>query len=613
MTQNYKSKKVLRKQQRCIAVVEKDCGVQASETPTHNLAILNAGLSTGLTEELVLTTVNQHGAINQLFMLPNKSYCFLECATIKDAESIYETLHNCSHIGQNEAVVYLSYFKELPTAIDNKWLLPLPNGLIILPNFITPDEEALLLTAINNKTVETVAGELKHRQVQHFGYEFIYGKNNVDINRPLDKQIPTACDILWPRLQLEAEKLNLKLDWQIPDQLTVNKYAPGHGIPSHVDTHSAFLDPILSLSLQSDVVMEFRRGNERVPVLLPKRSLLIMSGESRYDWMHGITPHVYDVVQSSNGALTLSKRTERTSLTFRKLRRAPCNCNFPTLCDTHIEKIKTTATTFVTEDDAANLEEQNVHKVYDEIANHFSETRHTPWPQVAEFIDSFVIGSVLLDIGCGNGKYLHCNRNILSIGCDRTNGLLNVCVGNNKNAFRCDCLNVPVRSASVDACISIAVIHHLATEQRRLAAVKEMARVLRKGGRALIYVWAKDQKSGGNKSSYLRQNKAVNKSKVTEDQQRQLTAHTVELQSNDLPYNLPVHTNRTEFQQQDVLVPWKLKGADASINEHKATFLRYYHVFEEKELEALVAKLEEVDLISSYYDQGNHCVIFERK
>lgn len=54
---------------------------------------------------------------------------------------------------------------------------------------------------------------------------------------------------------------------------------------------------------------------------------------------------------------------------------------------------------------------ENVHKIYNEIANHFSETRHSPWPQVKQFIDDLPIGSVLVDIGCGNGKYLSSNSN----------------------------------------------------------------------------------------------------------------------------------------------------------------------------------------------------------
>lgn len=36
----------------------------------------------------------------------------------------------------------------------------------------------------------------------------------------------------------------------------------------------------------------------------------------------------------------------------------------------------------ISEDEAARLEDEYVHKVYDVIAPHFSHTRHSPWPKV---------------------------------------------------------------------------------------------------------------------------------------------------------------------------------------------------------------------------------------
>ena len=40
----------------------------------------------------------------------------------------------------------------------------------------------------------------------------------------------------------------------------------------------------MSLSLGSATVMEFWRDGEKRPLLLPPRSLLVMSGECRYAW-----------------------------------------------------------------------------------------------------------------------------------------------------------------------------------------------------------------------------------------------------------------------------------------------------------------------------------------
>lgn len=172
----------------------------------------------------------------------------------------------------------------------------------------------------------------------------------------------------------------------------------------------------------------------------------------------------------------------------------------------------------------------------------------------------------------------------------------------------------------MDAAISIAVIHHLASEvkpsiefppsillllqvhvsqERRLNSIKETVRILRIGGQALIYVWAKDQAKDNEKSSYLKQDRKNRKGDCVSGETK-----TEALLNETL--NLPVHKNRKQFQHQDVLVPWKLKGAEQN------TFLRYYHVFEEGELEALCKRVDGVRICSSYYDQGNWCALIEK-
>lgn len=59
----------------------------------------------------------------------------------------------------------------------------------------------------------------------------------------------------------------------------------------------------------------------------------------------------------------------------------------------------------------------------------------------------------------------------------------------------CDNLELPFRDESFDAVLSLAVIHHFATTERRVSAIRELARVLRIGGRIIITVWALEQKS----------------------------------------------------------------------------------------------------------------------
>ena len=53
--------------------------------------------------------------------------------------------------------------------------------------------------------------------------------------------------------------------------------------------------------------------------------------------------------------------------------------------------------------------------MYEEIAGHFSDTRHTAWPQVAQFLQQQPGGSLVVDIGCGNGKYLGINDHLFKV------------------------------------------------------------------------------------------------------------------------------------------------------------------------------------------------------
>lgn len=58
----------------------------------------------------------------------------------------------------------------------------------------------------------------------------------------------------------------------------------------------------------------------------------------------------------------------------------------------------------------------------------------------------------------------------------------------------CDNLELPFRDECFDAVLSVAVVHHFATTERRVGAIRELARILRIGGRVIITVWALEQK-----------------------------------------------------------------------------------------------------------------------
>jgi alkylated DNA repair protein alkB family protein 8 len=76
----------------------------------------------------------------------------------------------------------------------------------------------------------------------------------------------------------------------------------------------------------------------------------------------------------------------------------------------------------------SDMEKKHVYDVYEKIAPHFSNTRYKPWGKVQEYLESLPPGTLNLDIGCGNGKYLEINKeNIFTIGTDRSFNLIGIC------------------------------------------------------------------------------------------------------------------------------------------------------------------------------------------
>jgi SAM-dependent methyltransferase len=94
-----------------------------------------------------------------------------------------------------------------------------------------------------------------------------------------------------------------------------------------------------------------------------------------------------------------------------------------------------------------HLEKKYVHHTYNLIAQHFDHTRFAVWPRVKEFIDALEEGSLIYDIGCGNGKYFH-DSNKFMLGTDVSPNLLDYALKRNEGAMlmASDILKLPIRT-----------------------------------------------------------------------------------------------------------------------------------------------------------------------
>lgn len=97
-------------------------------------------------------------------------------------------------------------------------------------------------------------------------------------------------------------------------------------------------------------------------------------------------------------------------------------------------------------------------------------------------------------LGCGSGRYLHINPSIFKIGSDICLPFLHSASLRGFEVISADNLLLPFRDGFFDAAISIGVIHHFASQERRVQALQELARIVCSGGLLMVYVWAFEQK-----------------------------------------------------------------------------------------------------------------------
>jgi alkylated DNA repair protein alkB family protein 8 len=181
-----------------------------------------------------------------------------------------------------------------------------PNGLTVLYDRVTPEREHAIITYLDSQPWST---ELS-RRTQHYGVAYNYQSRNLHV---------TPAPPLAGEVQVVAQWVsdNHIMDGTGPVQCIVNEYYRDQGIAPHID-REVFGDTVVGLSLGADAVMEFTRGDQTYFAWLPRRSLMIMTGEARYQWKHSIPKRV-KYVDSTGVTVTKPAEYRRISLTYRRV------------------------------------------------------------------------------------------------------------------------------------------------------------------------------------------------------------------------------------------------------------------------------------------------------
>lgn len=187
-----------------------------------------------------------------------------------------------------------------PTLLDTGTALP--NGFIYRPDFITEDEEDVLVATIEHLPLQhpiyNGTYEAK-RRILGFGWRYDFKHRKMIPGPPLPRFLHTAQRKIAKWLDIPVRRVAHAL---------VTEYQPGTAIGWHIDTEE--FEHIIGVSLAGWCTMRLRssraerRAREESCALdLERRSAYIMQGRARWGFEHSIAP----------------TRTLRYSITFRTI------------------------------------------------------------------------------------------------------------------------------------------------------------------------------------------------------------------------------------------------------------------------------------------------------
>lgn len=197
--------------------------------------------------------------------------------------------------------------------------------------------------------------------------------------------------------------------------------------------------------------------------------------------------------------------------------------------------------------------------IWDKLAEKWNEYRKNPIKEVRDFLKNRK-GRVL-DLGCGSGRNFVKNRGII-YGIDNSKKMLELARENAKKKniniklkkMAIENLNFPNKFFNSAICIS--VLQYLNKGDRKKAE-KELFRVLKPGGKALISVWSKNQERFRNKKKKVEIPWKINRKPY----KRKVYLYNKEELKKELEnegFKILKHYKKTKFSRKNIL--FKIKN-----------------------------------------------------
>ncbi len=162
----------------------------------------------------------------------------------------------------------------------------LPNGLLLVPDFLTPSEEAALIAQIHALDLQEAKYKAytARRRVASFGSDYDFDTNTLGPAPGLPGFLLPLRDKVAAWLAVPAGRFEHAL---------VTEYRPGTPLGWHRDVPQ--FEVVVGISLAGTARMRFRpwphaRGAAVLDVDLPPRSAYVLRDEVRWKWQHSVAP-----------------------------------------------------------------------------------------------------------------------------------------------------------------------------------------------------------------------------------------------------------------------------------------------------------------------------------
>ncbi|KAJ3286971.1 hypothetical protein HDU79_006097 [Rhizoclosmatium sp. JEL0117] len=218
----------------------------------------------------------------------------------------------------------------------------LPQGLWYVPDVLSLAQESRILQTIS----ETPFDESSiRRRLQFHGEVYYHTTHDLTSLQPSNPLTNPLEKVQWLINHILTSTSTLYTPGIPPSQLLVNEYLGNTGLSCHLEDPLAFGHYIYTISLINPVWMDLKpilndsepSNTNTIPkqrsestvdevnplpmrILLEPRSVLILAGDARYRWMHGITKTKSVQLPGGTESVPRDEGYRRISLTLRYLR-----------------------------------------------------------------------------------------------------------------------------------------------------------------------------------------------------------------------------------------------------------------------------------------------------